>query len=85
MSRGIISAEAGDKKVDVTTYPDSSVALNVATISGMLVGIVFDDVQNTPSTYTDTFKFYLTGLLVATIVITYSDTAKNNFLRAQRT
>ena len=64
-------------------YRGASVAATTDTGFGLPP---YDDVQKTATTaLIDTYNYYRNAVKVATVVVTYSDSAHADFLRAQRT
>ena len=63
-------------KVAVTTEGD---------VNGLLAGIQYDDIQATyPTATTELYTYYLGAVSVAAIQITYTNSSKQVFSRAQR-
>lgn len=54
------------------------------TESGLALPL-YDHAVNTLASTTDTWNFYLRGVKVATVVLTYSDSGKGTLIDAQRT
>jgi hypothetical protein len=63
----------------------SKVAVTLEGDAGLLQGITYDDIQAefTSSTITN-YKYYSSSVLVATIEVTFTDSAHSDVLRARR-
>lgn len=60
-------------------------SINTKTAGNLLGGVQFDDFQTTfPSSVIEVYSYYLSGVLQATVEITYTNTTKNVTLRARR-
>lgn len=60
-------------------------SINTKTAGNLLGGVQFDDFQTTfPSPTIEVYSYYLSGVLQATVEITYTNTTKNVTLRARR-
>ena len=67
------------------TLPDNKTSLRVYAGGDLLSGVEFDDIQATyPTTTTERFDYYLSTVLKASILITYTTSSKNILLRVQR-
>ena len=68
-------AENGKSKVAVTLEGDT----------GLLQGITYDDIQaEFPSSTITNYKYYSSSVLVATIEVTFTDSAHSDVLRARK-
>jgi hypothetical protein len=64
---------------------ESKVAVTLEGDTGLLEGIQYDDIQATyPTTSSERYAYYLSGVLQVTIEVTYTNSSKNVFLRARR-
>lgn len=53
--------------------------------TGLLEGIVYDDIQATyPNATTENYAYYLNAVLQATIQVTYTNASKSILIRARR-
>lgn len=53
---------------------------------GLLIGVAYDDVQATyPTATTEQYNYLLSGILQATLEVTYTSSTKDIFLRARKT
>lgn len=66
----------------------SGLQYNGRPVQGILRGVIWDAYTLTEDTLTDTYNYYaggLTGKLVATVVVTYTDSNKDTEVSAVRT
>lgn len=63
----------------------SKVAVTLEGDSGLLQGITYDDIQaEFPSSTITNYKYYSSSVLVATIEVTFTDSAHSDVLRARK-
>jgi len=63
----------------------SKVAVTLEGDTGLLQGITYDDIQaEFPSSTITNYKYYSSSVLVATIEVTFTDSAHSDVLRARR-
>ena len=63
----------------------SKVAVTLEGDTGLLQGITYDDIQaEFPSSTITNYKYYSSSVLVATIEVTFMDSAHSDVLRARK-
>ena len=63
----------------------SKVAVTLEGDTGLLQGITYDDIQaEFPSSIITNYKYYSSSVLVATIEVTFMDSAHSDVLRARK-
>lgn len=63
----------------------SKVAVTLEGDTGLLQGITYDDIQaEFPSSTITNYKYYSSSVLVATIEVTFTDSAHSDVLRARK-
>lgn len=73
------------KKFRPGTGSDSTVAVTIEGDSGLLQGLVYDEIIATyPTSTTENYNYKLSGVSVANILITYTDATKANLSSAKR-
>lgn len=75
------SATAGNQ----VTGNNSLASIDSKTPGSLLANVKYDDIQATyPTTTIELYKYYLLGVLQATVELTYATSAKSDLVRARR-